>query len=105
MDKTFDVFWETEVPENKLIILRTNLKGIITYVNETSARISARISGYVPEELIGKPLNIIRHPGMPTSVFEESRITIDELESPAGKLGVSGEEILKKLLENSQDII
>ncbi len=74
MDKTFDMFWETEVPENELIISRTDLKGIITYVNETFAK----ISGYSPEELIGKPHNIIRHPDMPKSVFKELWETIKQ---------------------------
>ncbi|MBK3332024.1 PAS domain-containing protein [Persephonella atlantica] len=74
MDKTFDMFWETEVPENELIISRTDLNGIITYVNETFAK----ISGYSPEELIGKPHNIIRHPDMPKSVFKELWETIKQ---------------------------
>ncbi|HHG73702.1 MAG TPA: PAS domain S-box protein [Persephonella sp.] len=74
MDKTFDMFWETEVPENELIISRTDLKGIITYVNETFAK----ISGYQPEELIGKPHNIIRHPDMPKSVFKDLWETIKQ---------------------------
>ncbi|WP_456463928.1 PAS domain-containing protein [Persephonella sp.] len=74
MDKTFDMFWETEVPENELIISRTDLKGIITYVNETFAK----ISGYEPEELIGKPHNIIRHPDMPKSVFKDLWETIKQ---------------------------
>ncbi len=74
MDKTFNMFWETEVPENELIISRTDLKGIITYVNETFAK----ISGYSPEELIGKPHNIIRHPDMPKSVFKELWETIKQ---------------------------
>ena len=58
---------ETEVPEDELIISRTDLKGKITYVNETFCK----ISGYSVEELIGKPHNIVRHPDMPSSVFEE----------------------------------
>jgi len=74
MDKTFDMFWETQVPENELIISRTDLKGIITYVNETFAK----ISGYSPEELIGKSHNIIRHPDMPKSVFKELWDTIKQ---------------------------
>jgi len=74
MDKTFDMFWETEVPENELIISRTDLNGIITYVNETFAK----ISGYSPKELIGKPHNIIRHPDMPKSVFKELWETIKQ---------------------------
>ena len=58
---------ETEVPEVDLIISRTDLKGNITYANETFAE----ISGYEVEELIGKPHNIVRHPDMPISVFAE----------------------------------
>ncbi len=72
MDKTFAMFIETEVPKNEVIISRTDLKGIITYANETFAK----ISGYEIEELIGKPHNIIRHPDMPKSVFKELWETI-----------------------------
>ncbi len=61
----FGLFIETEVPEGELIVSRTNLEGIVTYVNETFAE----ISGYTPEELVGKPHNIVRHPDMPSSVF------------------------------------
>jgi aerotaxis receptor len=72
MDKTFAMFIETEVPKNELIISRTDLKGIITYANETFAE----ISGYTVDELIGKPHNIIRHPDMPKSVFKDLWETI-----------------------------
>ncbi len=58
---------ETVVPEDELIISRTDLRGIITYVNETFAA----ISGYTSEELIGKPHNVIRHPDMPSAVFKD----------------------------------
>lgn len=63
---------ETGVPEDELIISRTDLKGVITYVNETFAK----ISGYETDELIGKPHNIVRHPDMPSSVFEDLWKTI-----------------------------
>jgi len=72
MDTSFDMFIETEVPENELIISRTDLKGVITYVNETFAH----ISGYEPEELIGKPHSVIRHPDMPRSAFADLWETI-----------------------------
>ena len=72
MDITFDMFVETEVPEDEVIISRTDLKGVITYVNDTFAT----ISGYSPEELIGKPHNILRHPDMPKSAFKEMWETI-----------------------------
>ncbi len=77
MDITWDMFIETEVPKDELIISRTDLKGIITYANETFAH----ISGYEPQELIGKPHNILRHPDMPKSVFKELWDTIQ-----AGKI-------------------
>ena len=67
MDTSFDMFIETQVPDHELIISRTDLKGNITYANETFAM----ISGYEPDELIGKPHNIVRHPDMPKSVFKE----------------------------------
>jgi len=72
MDITFDMFIETEVPKDELIISRTDLNGIITYANETFAR----ISGYEPDELIGKPHSILRHPDMPKRVFKELWETI-----------------------------
>lgn len=57
---------QTIVPEDEIIISRTDLNGIITYVNETFAQ----ISGYQVEELIGKSHNILRHPDMPKILFE-----------------------------------
>ena len=56
---------ETEVPEQELIISRTDLQGNLTYANETFCE----ISGYEEDELIGKSHNIVRHPDMPSSVF------------------------------------
>lgn len=58
---------ETAVPEDELIISRTDLDGKITYANETFCE----ISGYELEDLIGKPHNIVRHPDMPSAVFKE----------------------------------
>ena len=58
---------ETIVPNGELIVSRTNLKGVITYANETFAQ----ISGYEINKLIGKPHNIVRHPDMPKSIFKE----------------------------------
>ena len=58
---------ETIVPKEELIVSRTDLKGNITYANETFAE----ISGYTADELIGKTHNIVRHPDMPKSIFKE----------------------------------
>ncbi len=74
MDTSFDMFIETQVPENELIISRTDLKGIITYVNDTFAD----ISGYEADELVGKSHNIVRHPDMPSSVFADLWQTIKD---------------------------
>ncbi len=54
------------------IVSKTNLKGIITYVNDSFCE----ISGYKEEELIGKNHNIVRHPDNPKSVFEDMWHTI-----------------------------
>lgn len=60
-------FIETIVPKEELIVSRTDLKGNITYANETFAL----ISGYEVNELIGKPHNCVRHPDMPKAVFKD----------------------------------
>ncbi|KIM08412.1 MAG: chemotaxis protein [Sulfurovum sp. FS08-3] len=62
-----EFFIETLVPSGELIVSRTNLRGMITYANDTFAT----ISGYEVNELIGKPHNIVRHPDMPSVVFED----------------------------------
>jgi len=58
---------ETVVPEHELIISRTDLRGIITYANDTFAE----ISGYSVGELIGNSHNIVRHPDMPKRVYKD----------------------------------
>lgn len=63
---------ETEVPADELIISRTDLKGNITYANETFCE----ISGYTEDELLGKPHNIVRHPDMPRDAFKDLWDTI-----------------------------
>jgi len=63
---------ETEVPEDELIISRTDLSGKITYANETFCE----ISGYNETELIGKSHNIVRHPDMPSAAFADLWNTI-----------------------------
>lgn len=58
---------ETEVPQDELIISRTDLNGHITYANETFCE----ISGYSEDELIGKAHNVVRHPDMPSAAFKD----------------------------------
>jgi methyl-accepting chemotaxis protein len=53
--------------ESDSIVSKTDLKGIITYINEDFLR----ISGFTQQELIGAPHNIVRHPDMPPEAFED----------------------------------
>jgi len=65
---------------NRPIISKTDLKGIITYVNTPFSK----LSGYSKQELIGKPHNVIRHPDMPKSVFKQLWNTIEKGEKFRG---------------------
>ncbi|MCV2217710.1 methyl-accepting chemotaxis protein [Thauera sp. Sel9] len=56
---------EREFPDGKYIVSRTDLKGIITYADDTFVE----ISGFSREELIGKSHNIVRHPDMLPAAF------------------------------------
>lgn len=51
--------------DSELIVSKTDLRGRITYANETFLR----ISGFSPDELLGAPHNLIRHPDMPRCIF------------------------------------
>ena len=54
------------------IVSKSDLKGIVTYVNDKFCE----ISGYTKEEIIGKPHSIVRHPNMPKEAFEDLWNTI-----------------------------
>jgi len=58
---------EKEFPAGEFIVSKTNLKGLITYVNRTFIE----ISGFVEAELIGQPHNLVRHPDVPPDAFED----------------------------------
>lgn len=64
---------ELRPPEDQTLISVTDLKGRITYANK--AFIS--ISGYMEEELMGQPHNIIRHPDMPEEAFRDMWATVE----------------------------
>jgi len=57
---------EIEIPDNKFLVSKTDLKGIIKYANTTFIE----VSGYTEEELVGSNHNIVRHPDMPRAVFK-----------------------------------
>ncbi len=55
-----------EAIENSNIVSKTDVNGIITFVNDEFCK----ISGYTQEELLGKNHNIVRHPDVPASKFK-----------------------------------
>ena len=69
-----EVNFEDVGVENRPVISKTDLKGIITYVNTPFCK----LAGYEKDELIGKPHNIVRHPDMPKSIFKELWETIEK---------------------------
>lgn len=58
---------EVSLPEGEFIVSTTDMKGRLTSVN----RAFIEISGFTKSELIGKSHNIVRHPDMPPSAFED----------------------------------
>ena len=57
---------EVPFPEGRLIVSRTDLKGIITHANDAFVE----MSGYQRDDLIGAPHHILRHPDMPKLAFK-----------------------------------
>ena len=58
---------EYAIPKDRPLVSRTDLKGRITYVNQTFVE----ASGYDLDELKGKAHNIVRHPDMPAEAFAD----------------------------------
>lgn len=65
---------EKAFPQGLLIVSKTDLKGVITYVNDAFVD----MSGFTREELLGKSHNIVRHPDMPPSAFKWLWDTLNE---------------------------
>ncbi|NDU86482.1 MAG: methyl-accepting chemotaxis protein [Ferrovum sp.] len=63
---------EIDYPESSVFITRTDLKGIVTEVNDAFVD----IAGYRQEELIGTSHNLVRHPDMPQWAFADLWKTI-----------------------------
>jgi aerotaxis receptor len=61
-------------PSGKYLVSKTDLKGVITYANDTFVE----ISGFTREELIGKPHNMVRHPDMPSAAFTDLWHTVQQ---------------------------
>ena len=58
---------EYVLKDTETVVSKTDLRGIITYVNQDFIN----ISGFTEEELIGSPQNIVRHPDMPVEAFAD----------------------------------
>jgi len=57
-----------------ILVTRTDLKGVITFANDAFIE----ISGYSRDELVGSSHNIVRHPDMPSAVYEEMWNTLSK---------------------------
>ena len=56
-----------DIVDERSIISKTDINGIITYINEPFEK----ISGYKKEELLGKPHSIITHPAINKNIFKK----------------------------------
>jgi PAS domain S-box-containing protein len=65
---------EVELPEDDLLVSKTDLGGKITFVNKAFEA----ISGFSREELMGAPHNIVRHPHMPKEAFADLWATVKQ---------------------------
>ena len=60
------------VQEGGFLVSMTDLQSNITFVNDEFIR----ISGFLRDELIGQPHNLVRHPDMPPAVFADMWATL-----------------------------
>lgn len=65
---------EIKLDPKKIIISKTDDKGIITYANDYFSE----VCGYSNEELMNQPHNIVRHPDMPKIAFKLMWDTISQ---------------------------
>ncbi len=63
---------EIQMTDGATIVSKTDLAGIITYVNPDFIK----ISGFTAEELIGHNHNLVRHPDMPVEAFADMWATL-----------------------------
>ncbi len=99
-----------EITNKSAIISKTNIEGVITFVNDNFCR----ISGYTKEELIGKPHSIVRHPDNPKELFKKMWHTIkvkkDSWQGVIKNLAKNGrtyyvKSTIKPLLDQDNNII
>ncbi|WP_268797106.1 methyl-accepting chemotaxis protein [Pseudomonas huanghezhanensis] len=61
-------------PANQRLISTTDVRGVITYCNDAFVE----ISGFSYEELLKAPHNTVRHPDVPSAVFEHMWVTLKQ---------------------------
>lgn len=69
-----------KINPNDFLISRTDPNGYITYANQRFID----VSGFRHDELIGEPHNIVRHPDMPSEVYQDMWDTLQEGKSWQG---------------------
>jgi methyl-accepting chemotaxis protein len=65
---------ERQMQEGSMIVTKTDLKGVVTYVNKDFLE----ISGFTEAELVGHSHNVVRHPDMPVEAFADLWKTIKD---------------------------
>lgn len=63
---------EQTFPADQCLISTTDTRGIISYCNQAFQQ----ISGFTEQELINMPHNLVRHPDVPSAVFEHMWATL-----------------------------
>ncbi len=81
-EKKFIFQQYTKAIDASYLVSKTDKSGIITYANKQFIE----VSGYSKYELIGKPQNIVRHPDVPSSVFQDLWKTIKQKKIWRGRL-------------------
>lgn len=64
---------ETPYPEGKLIVSRTDTKGVVTQCNQAFIE----MSGFSEGEIVGQPHSILRHPDMPKAAYADLWATVE----------------------------
>ncbi len=64
---------EISFPAGRYIVSKTDLKGTMTYANDTFVE----LSGFGREELVGHNHNVVRHPDMPPQAFADLWATVN----------------------------
>jgi len=58
---------EFDYPADEILMSATDLKGRIIYANPAFARVSK----YLPSEMVGQPHNMVRHPDVPAAAYKD----------------------------------